>query len=296
MKFTEPAMRPPQEAQSLLLRATQGCTYNKCHFCYVSRGYPFMAVTPDQLEQEILSQKSFFPSNTAVYLTGSNPFALPTNKLKEYLAVLRKHFPYFTRVSMQSRIDDITAKSDAELQELCELGLSNIYTGTENGNDTVLKLMNKGHGSAETIEQLLRLDKAGITYTAFYILGMGGKGTGLASGELTAKMFNQVHPVRITTTGMTVFPDTPVEEMAKHGEFIEASEREKIEELQIFLKTLAIDTFYDGVHYLNPLNYRFANSDVEKKNLVLADIDEVLRSYSDNELEVMVNRKQMRSL
>ena len=84
--------------------------------------------------------------------------------------------------------------------------------------------------------------------------------------------------------------------MAKHGEFIEASEREKIEELQIFLKTLAIDTFYDGVHYLNPLNYRFANSDVEKKNLVLADIDEVLRSYSDNELEVMVNRKQMRSL
>ena len=55
MEFTEPAMRPPQEAQSLLLRATQGCTYNRCRFCYVSRGYPFMAVTPEQLEQEVLA-------------------------------------------------------------------------------------------------------------------------------------------------------------------------------------------------------------------------------------------------
>lgn len=296
MIFTEPAMRPPQEAQSLLLRATQGCTYNKCHFCYVSQGYPFMAVTPDYLEQEILAQKQYFPENTAVYLTGSNPFALPAVKLMEYITVLRKHFPHFMRVSMQSHIDDIAAKSDAELKELCALGLNHIYTGTENGNDAVLKLMNKGHSSADTVEQLLRLDKAGITYTTFYILGMGGKGMGLASGEATAKMFNQVHPQRITTTGMTIFPNTTVAKMVEKGEFIEASEREKIEELQIFLKTLTVNTFYDGVHYLNPLNYRFANNDAEKKTQVLADIDDVLHTYSDDELEQMVNRRQMQSL
>ena len=81
MNFTEPAMRPPQEAQSLLLRATQGCTYNACHFCYVSRGYPFMAVTPEQLEQEVQSLKPFFPADTNIYMTGSNPFALPAHKI-----------------------------------------------------------------------------------------------------------------------------------------------------------------------------------------------------------------------
>lgn len=32
-----------------------------------------MAVTPEQLEREILTQKPFFPSNTAIYMTGSNP-------------------------------------------------------------------------------------------------------------------------------------------------------------------------------------------------------------------------------
>lgn len=297
MEFTEQPMRPPQEARSLLVRATQGCTYNKCHFCYVSRGYRFMAVTPEQLEHEIESQKPFFPDDThIIYMTGSNPFALPSSRLKEYIAVMRRHFPCFARVSMQGRIGDIADKSAGELRELCDLGLNHLYVGTENGNNDVLALMNKGHDSEEIVEQLLRLDKAGIGYTNFYILGMGGKGMGIASGEATARMFNQVHPQRITTTGMTVFPNTPLAEMVERGEFTEASEREKIEELRIFLKTLAGDVIYDGIHYLNPLNYRFSNNNMVEKENILADIDEILSSNSEDELERMVNRKHMKSL
>lgn len=295
MKFTEPAMRPPQEAQSLLLHATQGCTYNKCHFCYVSRGYPFMAATPEDMEEELLSRPRF-PENTPVYLTGSNPFALPTEKLRAYLRVLRRRVPRFHRVSMQSRIADIAGKSAEELRELKELGLRHLYIGTENGSDQALRLMNKGQSSADIVEQLLRLDEAGITYTTFYILGMGGKGMGKSSGEATARMFNKVHPQLVTTTGMTVFPHTPLADMAKRGEFTEASEREKIEELRVFLETLNIDVFYDGIHYLNPLNYRFSNRDAGAKRRVLEDIDDVLRSYTDEEMERMVSRPFMRSL
>ena len=296
MEFSEPAMRPPQEARSLLLRATQGCTYNACHFCYVSRGYPFMAVTPEQMEKEVIAHKPFFPANTAIYLTGSNPFALPTQTLKNYLSVLRRHFPHFEALSMQSRIDDISRKTSEELQQLREMGLAQLYIGTENGNDAVLQLMNKGHSQAQAVEQLLRLDEAGIAYTTFYVLGLGGKGTGKACGEATAAMFNQVHPRRITTTGMTIFPDTPLADMVALGLFTEASEREKIEELLVFLEHLKVDTFYDGIHYLNPLNYRFANANVQEKNRVLADIRETWRNSSDKDLELMVNRKQMRSL
>lgn len=296
MEFTEPAMRPPQEARSLLLRATQGCTYNDCHFCYVSRGYPFMAVTTEQLEREILSLKPFFRADTRIYMTGSNPFALPATRLMDYIAVMRRHFPRFTELSMQGRIDDIARKDSADLHKLRNLGLTHLYIGVENGSDAVLRLMNKGYTSSEAVEQLLRLDEAGIAYTTFYIIGMGGRGAGRSSGEATAAMFNQTHPRRITTTGMTVFPNTPLAEMAERGEFSEAPEREKIEELQIFLKNLTADTFYDGVHYLNPLNYRFANSNSGEKRRVLADIDETLRSCSDDDLERMVSRNLMRSL
>lgn len=296
MQFTEPQMRPPQEAASLLLRATQGCTYNKCNFCYVSRGYPFGAVTAEELEKEAVAHKPFFPSHTRIYLTGSNPFALPAEKLKEYLAALRRHYPAFSRLSMQSRIDDISGKSDPELRELQELGLSHLYIGTENGHEETLKLMNKGHTAQDTVEQLRRLDKAGVTYTLFYVLGLGGKGMGRACGKATAGMFNQVHPLRVTTTGLTVFPNIPVADMIKKGEFSEASEREKIEELETFLQALEIDVFYDGIHYLNPLHYRFHNGDAAAKNAVLTDIRQTLAEYDDEELELMVNRKQMLSL
>ncbi|MCH5277352.1 MAG: radical SAM protein [Desulfovibrionaceae bacterium] len=294
MPFTEPAMRPPQEANSLLLRATQGCTYNECRFCYVSRGYPFQAVTPEELEKEILSAS--FPADTRIYMTGSNPFALPVRTLEAYIAVMRRHVPRFTELSMQARIDDISAKNLDELRRLRGLGLTHLYIGTENGHDAVLRLMNKGYTSAEAVEQLLRLDEAGVSYTTFYILGMGGRGMGAQSGEATAAMFNRVHPRRITTTGMTVFARTPLAGMARRGEFTEASEREKIEELQVFLKNLTVDTIYDGVHYLNPLNYRFSTRDAAEKRRVLADIDEVLRDYSDEELERMVGRGFMHSL
>lgn len=296
MDFTEPVMRPPQEARSIILQATQGCTFNKCNFCYVSRGFPFMIKDPERLEKEAAAYKPFFSDNPDVYLAGANPFAAPTRIIKDWLTGLRRQFPGLGRVSMQTRIDDISRKTDAELEELKNLGLTHLYSGVENGNETVLAMMNKGHTARDTVEQFKRLDKVGITYTGFYVLGLGGKGMGRESGLATAAMFNAVNPARITTTGMTLFAKAPVAEMAARGEFTEASEREKIEELRTFLDALKIDTFYDGVHYLNPLNYRFKTSDANAKAAVLKDIDETLATMSDRELERMVDRKSMWSL
>ena len=295
-RFTEQQMRPPQEAHSLLLRATQGCSYNKCSFCYVSRGYPFMAVTDTELALEAERARLFFPSDTPIYLTGSNPLALPFARLASWIAVLRTSFPHFSRLSMQARIGDIALKSDEELARLASLGLTHLYIGTENGNNEVLALMNKGHTSEDIVRELARLDGAGITYTNFYILGMGGKGRGVESGLATARMFNRVHPHRITTTGLTVFPGTPLQDMVREGRFTEAGEREKIEELRAFLSELDVDTFYDGIHYLNPLNFRLRVRDTEARKEALREIDEVLSTMSDEDLELMVGRRHMHSL
>lgn len=255
-----------------------------------------MAVTPEELEAEIAPLKKYYPSNTKIYMTGSNPFSVSASRIMEWIKVLRIYFPDFSELSMQTRIDDISHKSDQELSKLKEAGLAHLYMGTENGNDEALRLMNKGHDSKDTLAQLKRLDQAGIAYTCFYILGMAGKGKGVESGIATARMFNQVTPRRITTTGLTIFDNTELGEMIAKCELIPASEREKIEELQNFLNNLKINTFYDGIHYLNPLNYRFQTGDDFAKNSVLKEIDNILTEYSDAELELMVNRKQMKSL
>lgn len=296
MEFTEQIMRPPQEARSLVLRVIQGCTWNKCNFCYISRGHRMKVLPVEDLIEQAQASRPFLPATTKIYLAGSNPFALSVRRLEEYAKALRSVYPEFTRISTQTRIDDICHKTDDDLKRLLDLGISHLYIGTENGNEKVLKMMNKGHTAKDTVEQLKRLDKAGITYTSFYVLGLGGKGLGKESGEATAAMFNEVHPVRITTTGLTLFPGIPVSSMAENGEFEEASEREKIEELHTFLSALRIDTFYDGIHYLNPVHYRFNNSDAEAKAEVIADMEEILAAYSDDELEKIVNRRQMASL
>ena len=84
--------------------------------------------------------------------------------------------------------------------------------------------------------------------------------------------------------------------MVRCGEFQMPSEREMIEELRTFIAELIIDTFYDGIHYLNPLNYRFRTGDLSQKRKVIEDIDNVLSTYSDSELEMMINRKAKTSL
>lgn len=77
MEFTETAFRPPQEANSLLLRLTQGCTYNACHFCYTSRGHDFLEASAEHLEGELLTKKSFHPADTNVYMIGATPWPCP---------------------------------------------------------------------------------------------------------------------------------------------------------------------------------------------------------------------------
>ncbi len=46
-------IRPPSEAESLLLQITAGCTWNKCKFCNLYRGTPFKAFSVDEAKNTI---------------------------------------------------------------------------------------------------------------------------------------------------------------------------------------------------------------------------------------------------
>ncbi len=46
-------IRPPSEAESLLLQVTNGCTWNKCKFCQLYRGTKFKAYSADSIKADI---------------------------------------------------------------------------------------------------------------------------------------------------------------------------------------------------------------------------------------------------
>ncbi|MBD5559683.1 MAG: radical SAM protein [Clostridia bacterium] len=293
MTFEEPIYRPPWEAASVLLPLTQSCNWNRCKFCYRSKDYKFVVAPAEVFECELKAQLPYYPPDARVFFVGSNNFALPTDKLLIYLDIVNRYMPEHDRISMFSRVDAIARKTDEQLRELAEHGCAHLYVGTESGSDEALDLMDKGHKAEEAVKQLRRLDEAGITYTVFYILGLGGKGTAEKSAEKTAALFNQVHPTQIVTTGMTVTEGTGAWDMRENGEYIQASEREMIEELRTFLQNLRIGAVYDGTHALNPVHYRFDTGNPEQKRQVLADLERILSTYTDEQLEEAIRRSEL---
>ena len=51
--FETGPIRPPSEANSLLLQVTRGCTWNKCKFCVVYRGSTFHMLQPETIRKNI---------------------------------------------------------------------------------------------------------------------------------------------------------------------------------------------------------------------------------------------------
>ncbi|MCF0144217.1 MAG: hypothetical protein HUJ79_03765, partial [Firmicutes bacterium] len=46
-------IRPPSEANSLLIQVTKGCTWNKCKFCQLYRHTKFKAYSADSIRADI---------------------------------------------------------------------------------------------------------------------------------------------------------------------------------------------------------------------------------------------------
>lgn len=293
-RFTEPPYRHPLDANAMLVRATQGCTWNRCEFCYVSKEFPFLSVTEEEMEQQMKALEGRFPADTRIWLVGSNPLVLPTEKLLAYADIIRRHYPHFSEISMQSRISDVKHKSLDDLKALLDAGYREIFVGVESASNKVLRMLNKGQTAEEALEQMKRLNSVGISVVPMLIFGAGGKGRGKEDGRLLAELLSQVKCRMISTTGLTLFKGAPLREMAACGEFIEAPETEKIEEMISFIKNYTGSTFLYCYHYLNPVH--FTANLPEDKEKILRGLRNFLKENTPEEIEAMVFRKGKMSL
>ena len=53
LKFRVGPIRPPSEANSLLIQVTRGCTWNKCKFCNLYRHTKFKAYSAESIKEDI---------------------------------------------------------------------------------------------------------------------------------------------------------------------------------------------------------------------------------------------------
>lgn len=173
-----------------------------------------------------------------IYLTGGNPFALPTRRLLEVFDAVEERIPSVRSYGGFCRIMDIARKSDDELATLAARGVNEITLGAESGLDEALAFMEKGHTAADIVEQGRRLHDAGISFTFFYLAGMAGKGRGQENALASARVFSEAGPSRILVVTMTPTQTWPLAADIAAGLWQPDTERETAREIQTLVANL----------------------------------------------------------
>src|SRR6188474_989706 len=125
--------RPPSEADSLILQATIGCSYNRCSYCAMYIDKRFRPRPLDELREDMALASAYYGAGAVrrVFLADGDALILRTARLLEILADLRAAFPDLQRVSTYASPQALLAKSVAELAELKAAGLTLHYVGPE---------------------------------------------------------------------------------------------------------------------------------------------------------------------
>jgi len=87
-------IRPPSEAQSIILQVTIGCSHNKCTFCGTYKGVRFRIKDEDIIEKDIILASREFPFLRRVFLCDGDALIMPQKKLVWIFQLIRKHMPW----------------------------------------------------------------------------------------------------------------------------------------------------------------------------------------------------------
>jgi radical SAM superfamily enzyme YgiQ (UPF0313 family) len=242
MHFTGQVWRPPFEAQNAILQITSGCMHHKCKFCSLYDGTAFRMSPMSEIEKDLEELRDFHLLTNRIFLTGANPLGLSYNKLVTIGEKIKAYLPHAESIGGFARITDVKSKTQEELCKLRLIGFNGISIGTETGDDRTLAYMNKGYTAADIVEQLHKLDNAGIEYHITYMNGLAGSGNSERHALESAKIFNQAKPLSINIVGLTIFPQSALHKEVLSGIYTPASEVEKLYELKTFIRNLNIHT------------------------------------------------------
>lgn len=299
MHYTGTIWRPPYEAASMLLEVTAGCTHHRCKFCTLYEDLPFQfKMTPlETIKSDLKEAKAQLllwkdQQITRTFLTGANPFVLKASRLLEIADLIRQYFPECKTIGCFSRITDITLKTDEDLQKLRNAGYDCLTIGIETGDDKALSFMHKGYLSEDILIQCKRLDQAGIHYHFFYLTGISGAGRGRESARATAEICNQLHPLIIGASMLTIYPTSELYKEIQKGTWQEETELEKYQELKTLIQNLQIPVWFGALGASNPIPLQ--GTLPKDKTKVLSLLDQILKTTSEEDLQTY--RKNLKHL
>ncbi|MEW5914084.1 MAG: radical SAM protein [Thermodesulfobacteriota bacterium] len=269
-------IRPPSEADSILIQATLGCSHNKCAFCGTYTDKRFAIKDQAILEQDLAFAARYCHRQRRVFVMDGDALIMPMKRWEWLLSQIKEKLPWVTRVGAYANSKSIAMKSDQDLRRLKELGLGILYYGVESGHPQVLKDIVKGATPEKLISQGQRVKAAGIKLSVTVLLGVGGTKLSLEHARATGELLTAMGPDYVGALTLMLIPGTPLCDAFERGEFQLPDARGMLLELR---EMIAHTDLQGGLFYSNHAsNYLPIKASLPRdQEAAVALIDKALR-------------------
>jgi radical SAM superfamily enzyme YgiQ (UPF0313 family) len=168
---------PPDQYLSIVLQATEGCSWNRCTFCSFYMDRTFAARTPEDFRKHALAVRELLGAGIelrrGVFLADGNALALSSRRLEPLVAAAREVFPGRALFGFVDLFSGERLPTE-HWTGLSKAGLERVYIGMETGSDELLARVNKPGSAAELIEFVGELKAAELAVGLILMVGLGG--------------------------------------------------------------------------------------------------------------------------
>jgi radical SAM superfamily enzyme YgiQ (UPF0313 family) len=257
MHYEGDMIRPPSEADSILLQVTLGCSHNKCTFCGTFQGKRFNIKKNDIIFKDIEFAAKHMQRQNKLFICDGDALIIPQKRLVKILKQIQKRLPWVHQVGLYANTKSINMKTEQDLKELHELGLKIAYMGLESGDDITLKNIKKGADSDRMIKMGKKIRRAGIKLSITVLIGLAGKKRSKIHAEETGRVLSEIDPEFVGALSLMLIPGTELYEDYQKGIFELLTPKEMLEELGLMISATNLSSgLFHANHASNYLPIR----------------------------------------
>jgi radical SAM superfamily enzyme YgiQ (UPF0313 family) len=219
MHYEGYCIRPPSEADSILLQVTLGCSHNRCTFCGTYGDKRFRIKDDRIILSDILFAAKTMQHEDRLFLMDGDALIIPQKRLMWILERIKEHLPRVKRIGAYANVKSIRMKSIDELRQLRENNLGILYYGVETGDDATREAIHKGSTARTCIEMGRRVKEAGIQLSVTVLLGVGGREKSLRHARATGELLSAMDPDFVGALTVMLIPGTPLYQDQVTGAF-----------------------------------------------------------------------------
>lgn len=278
MRYEGDVYRPPSEARSLIIQVTIGCSHNRCTFCTMYKEKKFRIRKKEEIFADLSEMASYYGHlPLRIFLADGDALILKTEDLLDILEYIKQRFPLCQRVTAYATVRDILLKSEEELKQLKQAGLSMVYVGAESGDPEILMSIKKNITVDEMIAAAKKLKHSGILLSLTLISGLGGKERLREHAIHSANLVTKMKPEYLGFLTLMLEKGAPILNEIEAGKLTLLSPDDVAEEMEQFLTHVdAPGTVFRSNHASNYLTLRGTlNQDIPK---LLQQIDMVRKN------------------